>query len=96
MKPISSHLYKSPKCRCKEEFAITKKRKSTKLNEGRPFLYPTHHSETKLKTFQLKYDKPLSPIAKCLLNSFQDKYLYYAFDDILYLFKSSPTEREIF
>ena len=46
------------------------------------------------KTFQIKYDKKLSPVAKLLLNSFQKKYLYYAIDDILYLFQSNPSERD--
>merc|ERR1712127_296080 len=38
-----------------------------------------------VKTFQIKYERKLSSIAKLLLNSFQNKYLYYAIDDILYL-----------
>ena len=46
------------------------------------------------RTFQIKYDKKLSSVAKLLLNSFQKKYLYYAIDDILYLFQSNPTERD--
>ena len=41
------------------------------------------------KTFQIKYDRKLSSVAKFLLNSFQNKYLYYAIDDILYLLKSN-------
>jgi hypothetical protein len=36
----------------------------------------------------------LSPIAKLLLNSFQNKYLYYAIDDILYSLKSNSIERD--
>jgi hypothetical protein len=31
---------------------------------------------------------------KIILNSFQNKYIYYAIDDILYLFKSNPIERD--
>ena len=46
------------------------------------------------KTFQIKYDKRLSSIAKLILNSFQKKYLYYAIDDILYSFQTNPIERE--
>lgn len=46
------------------------------------------------KTFQIKYDKKLSSVAKLLLNSFQKKYIYYAIDDILYSFQSNPNERD--
>jgi hypothetical protein len=35
----------------------------------------------------------LSSTAKAILNSFQNKYIYYAIDDILYLLKSNPIER---
>ena len=73
------------RCKCKEEFSITKKRKSSNRSEGKPFLYPDSN-EIISKTFQIKYERNLSPIAKFLLNSFQNKYLYYAIDDILYLF----------
>jgi hypothetical protein len=38
--------------------------------------------------------KKLSSIAKFILNSFQNKYIYYAIDDILYLLKSNPIERD--
>ena len=55
--------------------------------------YPTSES-TSSKTFQIKYDKKLSSVAKLILNSFQKKYLYYAIDDILYSFQSNPSERE--
>jgi hypothetical protein len=34
------------------------------------------------KNFSNKYEKKLSAIAKLILNSFQNKYLYYAIDDI--------------
>ena len=81
------------KCRCKEEISVTKKRKSTNRSEGKPFLYP-NSSELTFKTFQIKYEKRLSSIAKLLLNSFQNKYLYYAIDDILELLKSNPVERD--
>lgn len=81
------------RCKCKEEFSITKKRKLTSRTEGKPFLYPNPNELTS-KTFQIKYEKKLSSIAKFLLNSFQNKYLYYAIDDILDLFKSNPTERD--
>lgn len=81
------------RCKCKEEFSITKKRKSSNRSEGKPFLYPDSN-EIISKTFQIKYERSLSPIAKFLLNSFQNKYLYYAMDDILYSLKSNPIERD--
>lgn len=85
-------LYKTS-CRCKEESSITKKRKSKKKNriQESNICYPEANVS---KTFQIRYDKKLSPIAKLVLNSFQNKYIYYAIDDILYSFKSNPSERE--
>ena len=50
--------------------------------------------ETRSKIFQIKCEKKLSSIAKLVLNSFQNKYIYYAVDDLLYLLKSVPTEHE--
>jgi len=81
------------RCKCKEEISVTKKRKSTNRSEGKPFVYPNPNELTS-KTFQIKYEKNLSSVAKFLLNSFQNKYLYYAIDDILYLLKSNPSERD--
>ena len=92
VKKMNRILYEI-RCKCKEEFSITKKRKLTSRTEGKPFLYPNPNELTS-KTFQIKYEKKLSSIAKFLLNSFQNKYLYYAIDDILDLFKSNPTERD--
>ena len=83
-------LYEN-RCRCNEEFSITKKRKSITRSEGKPLQYPT---EITSKTFQIKYEKKLSPLAKILVNSFQNKYIYYAIDDILYSFKTNSAERE--
>jgi len=85
-------LYEN-RCRCNEEFSITKKRKSTTRSEGKPLQYPKSNEITS-QTFQIKYDKKLSSIAKAILNSFQNKYIYYAIDDILYLLKGNPIERE--
>ena len=48
-----------------------------------------------IKTFHVKYDKELSPIAKLVLNNLQNKYLYYAIEDILSLLKAKPMERDI-
>lgn len=83
-------LYEN-RCRCNEEFSITKKRKSITRSEGKPLQYP---NEITSKIFQIKYEKRLSPLAKAILNSFQNKYIYYAIDDILYSFKTNPVERE--
>ena len=83
-------------CKCKEEFLITKKRKPNsrrKKKPFKPFEYP-FTSEIKIRTFQIKYEQKLSLIAKSILNSFQNKYLYYAIDDILYLLTSNPIERD--
>jgi hypothetical protein len=81
------------RCRCKEELSIIKKRKSNNRSEGKLLQYPNANEITS-KTFQIKYEKELSSIAKLLLNSFQKKYLYYAIDDILYLLRSNPIERD--
>jgi hypothetical protein len=85
-------LYES-RCRCKEEFSIIKKRKSSNKSEGKPLKYPKHNEITS-KIFHIKYEKKLSSIAKLILNSFRNKYIYYAIDDILYLLKSNPVERD--
>lgn len=81
------------RCKCKEEFSITKKRKSSTRSEGKPLQYPDLDEITS-KTFQIKYENKLSSVSKFLLNSFQNKYLYYAIDDILYLLKSNPAQQE--
>ena len=85
-------LYEN-RCKCNEEVSITKKRKLSSRSDGKPFLYPMQ-TEVTIKTFQIKYEKKLSTIAKFILNSFQTKYLYYAIDDILYLLKSNLVEQE--
>ena len=71
------------RCKCNEEISVIKKRKSTSRSEGKPLQYPKS-SEIKCKTFQIKYDGKLSLIAKFVLNSFRNKYIYYCIDDILY------------
>lgn len=81
------------RCRCNEEVTVTKKRKTVTRSEGKPLQYPKS-SEIRSKTFHIKYEKPLSPIAIFLLNSFQNKYIYYAIDDILYSLKENTMERD--
>ena len=85
-------LYEN-RCKCNEEFSVTKKRKSITRSEGKPLQYPKSNEITS-KTFQIKYEKKLSSTAKLILNSFQNKYIYYAIDDILYLLKFDPAEQE--
>jgi hypothetical protein len=81
------------RCRCNEDFSITKKRKSSTRSEGKPLQYPKSNEITS-KTFQIKYPNKLSLTSKFILNSFHNKYIYYAIDDILYTLKSSPIERD--
>ena len=85
-------LYEN-RCKCNEEFSITKKRKSNSRSEGKPLQYPKP-SELTSKTFRIEYNENLSLAAKFILNSFQNKYIYYAIDDILYSFRSNPIERD--
>ena len=85
-------LYEN-RCRCNEELSITKKRKSPTRSEGKPLQYP-QLDEITSKIFQIKYKDKLSLTAKFILNSFQNKYIYYAIDDILYTLKSSRIERD--
>jgi len=84
-------------CRCNSI------RSSTNLSEGKLLPYikkPLYEIEgieeipPKIFTFQIKYEKKLSSIAKFILNSFQNKYIYYAIDDLLYLLKSNPIEQD--
>lgn len=85
-------LYEN-RCKCNEEFSITKKRKSNSRSEGKPFQYPKPNEVTS-KTFQIEYHENLSLTAKAILNSFHNKYIYYAIDDILYSLKANVSERE--
>jgi hypothetical protein len=94
------------KSRRKEQFIIPKKLKEiNKKKEEKKRKIPVHVTRyptpmkskilypVNFKTFYLDYDKKLSSVAKIMLNSFQDKYIYYAIDDILYFFNSKPLER---
>ena len=47
-----------------------------------------------LKTFNVKSEKKLSPLAKLILQNVQFKHFYYVRDDISYLLKSNPSERD--
>ena len=81
------------RCKCNEEISVIKKRKSTNRSEGKPLQYPKS-DEIKCKIFQIKYNGKLSLIAKFILNSFQNKYIYYGIDDILYQFGLNLKEYE--
>ena len=81
------------RCKCNEEFSITKKRKLKTRSEGKPLQYPKS-TEITAKTFQINYQKDLSTAAKLILNSLHNKYIYYAIDDILYALKTNPSERD--
>lgn len=78
-----------------------KKKKKRRFQE-KPLEYPIS-SEIPLhqgleivpsKVFHMKYKKNISATAKLILNTFQNKYIYYAIDDILYSLNSDPNERD--
>lgn len=48
------------------------------------------------KTFTVEYDKKLSTSVKNVLQTWKDKPFYCVNEDILYLFKISPAERDFF
>jgi hypothetical protein len=79
------------RCRCNEENFSSKPLKLGGRSEGKPFVYP---KKRYYKTFEIKYNDKLSTKAKFILNSFKNKYIYYAIDDLLYLLKSNPKEKE--
>lgn len=88
------------KCNCSEILAKQNKNKPksnrTGLSEGKPLSYPTNKeiiNRKLFKVFQIKYEGTLSSLAKCVLNSFRNKYIYYAIDDILYLLNSNSKEQ---
>ena len=94
MNPILVNLRR---CTCKEEkekkSSEIEKQKPSKRSERKAFNYPKP-DEMKSKTFHIRYEKKLSSVGKFLLNSFQNKYLYYAIDDILYSLKFNSIERD--
>lgn len=89
---MNSVLYEN-RCKCNEEVSIIKKQKIGNRSEGKPFLYP-NPKEIRSKIFKIRYEKNLSTLARLLFNSFQNKYLYYAIDDISYSLKSNLSERD--
>lgn len=96
-----SNCCKKLQCDCKEKLLEKRKKQSnrTGISRGRPLSYPSIIDKNKSiskfsKTFQIKYEGRLSKIERGLLNSFQNKYIYYAIDDILYLLNSKSKEQE--
>lgn len=83
----------SNRCKCNKEVPVFKKQKSNLRSEGKPLQYP-ESKEIRSKTFQVKYQGKLSLVMKLILNSFQNKYIYYAIDDILYQFELETAECE--
>jgi len=47
-----------------------------------------------VKTFNVKSKKKLSPLTKLILKSIRFKHFYYVRDDISYLLRSKPIERD--
>lgn len=47
-----------------------------------------------IKTFNVKSEKKLSPLAKLILQNVQFKHFYYVRDDISYILRSNPSERD--
>jgi hypothetical protein len=105
---MSILLYRK-RCKCKEEFSIRKRKKSKRkrarnINQyGIPYSKKEDDEEDDedkedefsfgSERFEISYKKNLSSKAKFILNTFEKKYIYYAIDDILYLLKSTPNER---
>jgi hypothetical protein len=73
-----------------------KQRTIKKPSKGKPLEYPDSDKVPLVPstTFQMTYKQDLSTTAKCILNNLRNKYIYYAIDDILYLLKSKPVERD--
>jgi len=88
-----NQMFYESRCKSNEEPSTTRKRKTTIRSEGKPLQYPKS-SEIKSKTFHIKYEKKLSTIEKLILNSFQNKYIYYAIDDILYSLNINQNEKK--
>ena len=45
-----------------------------------------------IKTFNIRYEKKLSPLAKTIIQSLKFKLYYYVVEDLLYLLKSNQKE----
>lgn len=87
---MNKYLY-DKRCKCNEDRTLTKKSRTNNRSEGKPLQYPVSE-EIRSKTFFINCQKPLSYNEKFVLNSFHNKYVYYAIDDIFYLLKSNKSE----
>jgi len=72
-----------------KKYNVKKKRKKPRLE-----LTLNFPKNFQIKTFNVKSEKKLSPLAKLILQSIQFKHFYYARDDIFYLLKHNPIERD--
>jgi len=94
-------IYLGKKCQCYKK-KIQKQKKNlestrTKLSEGKLLKYPVKKklNESRfIKTFFIKYEGKLSLQAKTMLNSFKNKYVYYAIEDILDFYNLEFNEKE--
>jgi hypothetical protein len=73
---------------------IKKQNVKEKLNMARLELTLNFPKSFQIKTFNVKSEKTLSPLAKLILQSVRFKHFYYVRDDISYLLKSNPIERD--
>jgi hypothetical protein len=73
---------------------IKKQNVKEKRNMARLELTLNFPKSFHIKTFNVKSEKKLSPLAKLILQSVQFKHFYYVRDDISYLLKSNPIERD--
>lgn len=80
------------RCRCNEKHAT----KKPSGKRGKPVIFPRKSDNLGYKTFVIKYEKQLSPIIVLMLNTFNNKYFYFAIDDILNLLKSDRIEQNNF
>lgn len=81
------------RCKCNETFLTIKKQNAPLISEGKPFQYP-QLGNVLSKTICIKYPYKISLKTKFLFNSFQNKYLFYAIDDIIADTSLILTERE--
>ena len=72
-----------------KKYNVKKKRKKPRLE-----LTLNFPKNFQIKTFNVKSEKKLSPLAKLILQNIQFKHFYYARDDIFYLLKHNPIERD--
>ena len=106
-KLLPKHVYLGRyRCVCNEQiwYKKTKKqKKKKKRRKARDIEYPYKGPKffnlkslpKKGKTFQIYYDRELSIITKFILTSFQNKYLYYAIEDLKSTSFSNEFEKNV-